>query len=468
MKKTGLLSIMLCAGAALLYGFQTTSPTSAPQRPNVLIIMTDQQTNDCLSLMGNPNLKTPNMDALAKRGVYFTESYCSSPVCGPSRSSLITGRMPHETGVVWNNSAYISPSIPTIGTIFGKAGYNTAWTGKWHLPESYPAQSGKDSVNGFKVIPFQSLAKSWELGEDTDRPIADAAVKYLKNYKDSKPFMLAVSLHNPHDICHVPRQPANYAKASEIKASLPPLPPNFDPPMKEPQWLEEKRLMDHYGDELLRTQHYNEADWRAYLYHYYRFAEKVDGEIGKIMNALREQKLDNNTIIVFTSDHGDGSAAHKWAAKLSLYEEAVLVPFGISWKGHIPAGRIDRKQLVSNIDLAPTLCDYAGIPNPPAFTGTSLRKVLENPDATLREHVVVQLEDDKENQSRHARMIRDQRYKYNVYNQGTHNEQLFDLWNDPGETKNLAYETNYQPVKARLKKSLNQWMVKNQDSIPIP
>ncbi len=467
MKQTGFLSIILCVGAALLYGFQAISPSSAPQRPNVLIIMTDQQTNDCLSLMGNPNLNTPNMDALAKRGVYFTESYCSSPVCGPSRSSLITGRMPHETGVIWN-STYISASIPTIGHLFGKAGYNTAWTGKWHLPQAYPASSGMDSVAGFRVIPFQSLNESWELGEDTDRPIADAAVKYLKEYKDTKPFMLAVSLHNPHDICHVPRRPDSYAKASEIKDPLPPLPPNFNPPMKEPQWLEKKRLMDHYGDELLRTQHYSDEDWRAYLYHYYRFAEMVDGEIGKIMNALREQKLDENTIIVFTSDHGDGSAAHQWAAKLSLYEEAVSVPFGISWKGHIPEGRVDRKQMVSNIDLAPTLCDYAGIPNPPAFTGTSLRKVLKNPDASLRDFVVVQLEDDKENQSRHARMVRDRRFKYNVYNQGAYNEQLFDLWNDPGETKNLAYETNYQPIKARLKKNLRQWMNKNQDTIPIP
>ncbi|WP_247235688.1 sulfatase [Telluribacter sp. SYSU D00476] len=466
MKKAGLLTTILCA-AALLYGFMATPGEPAPKRPNVLIIMTDQQTNDCLSLMGNPNLKTPNMDALAKSGVYFTESYCSSPVCGPSRSSLLTGRMPHETGVVWN-STHISASTPTIGTIFSKAGYNTAWAGKWHLPEAYPAKSGKDSVNGFKVLPVHLAKESWELGEDTDQPIADAAVKYLKEYKDTSPFILAVSLHNPHDICHVPRQPANYAKASQIKDPLPPLPANFNPPLKEPQWLEEKRQMDHYGDELLRTQHYTEADWQAYLYHYYRFAEKVDGEIGKIMSALRERKLDENTIIVFTSDHGDGSAAHKWAAKLSLYEEAVSVPFGISWKGHIPAGRIDRNQLVSNIDLAPTLCDYAGITNHPAFTGTSLRKVLENPDATLRSYVVVQLEDDKENQSRHARMIRDQRYKYNVYNQGANNEQLFDLWNDPGETRNLAYETNYQPVKERLRKNLSQWKSSTRDTHAIP
>lgn len=455
------------AMATLLYSCDKSRASDAPEKPNILIILTDQQTNDCLSLLGNPNLKTPNMDALARQGVYFTESYCTSPVCGPSRSSLLTGRMPHETGIIWN-STFISKSTPTLGHIFGKAGYATAWAGKWHMPDAYPAKSGKDSIDGFRVIPFQSLEKSWETGAATDGPIADAAVKFLKGYREEKPFLLAVSLHNPHDICFVPRNPENYAKAPEIKVLLPPLPANFNPSMQEPQFLEEKRLMDHYGDELLRTNKYSETDWQAYLYHYYRFAERVDKEIGKILNALKEQNLDENTIIVFTSDHGDGAASHRWAAKLSLYEEVVKVPFSISWKGHIPAGRVDRKQLVSGVDLAPTLCEYAGVTASMGFSGKSLKKVLDDPEATHREALVVQLEDDKLDTTRHARLLRDGRFKYNLYNKGARNEQLFDLLNDPGETKNLAYEATYQPVKARLKKNLTDWMMANRDHISLP
>lgn len=440
--------------------------SSGKEKPNVLIILTDQQTNDCLSLMGNPNLHTPYMDSLARRGVYFTESYCTSPVCGPSRSSLLTGRMPHETGVVWN-STFIDPAVPTIGQIFAEAGYNTAYAGKWHLPEGYPAQKDRDSIAGFKVIPFQSLEKSWDKGAETDGPIADAAVKYLADYDEDKPFLLAVSLHNPHDICYVPREPDAYAKAPEIDAPLPPLPANFNPAMKEPEFLEEKRLMDHYGDELLKTKDYTEADWRAYLYHYYRFAEMVDAEIGKIWNALRERGLDENTIIAFTSDHGDGAASHQWAAKLSLYEEVVTVPFGISWPGQIPAGRIDRQQLVSGIDLTPTLCAYAGIATD-SFTGKSLKEAIEKPELPHREHLVVQLEDDKLDSTRHARLIRNHRFKYNVYNSGKNDEQLFDLWNDPGETENLAYDTNYQTIKTRLKTNLGKWMIQNKDNALEP
>lgn len=452
---------ILLAVVTILAGCHEQASTSKSGKPNVLIILTDQQTNDCLSLLGNPNLRTPYLDTLAQRGVYFTQSYCTSPVCGPSRSSLLTGRMPHETGIVWN-STNIDASVPTIGQLFAEAGYNTAYAGKWHMPEGYPAQKNMDSVAGFRVLPFQSLAKSWEKGADTDGPIADAVVAYLNGYDDSKPFLLTVSLHNPHDICFVPREPDGYAKASEINQPLPNLPANFNPKMKEPEFLEQKRLMDHYGDELLKTKDYSEADWQAYLYHYYRFAEMVDVEIGKIWNALRAKGLDENTIIAFSSDHGDGAASHRWAAKLSLYEEVITVPFGISWPGKIPAGRVDRRQLVSGADLTPTLCAYAGISDG-QFTGKSLKEAIDNPDASHRDYLVVQLEDDKLDSTRHARLVRDQRFKYNVYNSGKNNEQLFDLWRDPGETQNLAYESYYQPIKARLKANLRDWMKKNND-----
>jgi len=460
---------MLC-GLMTLAGCQSEKKQEKEERPNVLVILTDQHTNDALSYLGNPHLSTPAMDQLAAEGTFFTASYCTSPVCGPARSSLITGRMPHETGVVWN-STHIRPEVPTIGHIFKQSGYNTAWVGKWHLPESYPAKTAMDSVAGFAVVPFQSLKKEWDLGEDTDGPIADATVNYLNNYKENKPFLLTVSLHNPHDICHVPRRPDEYAKAGELEG-LPPLPNNFEIDPKEPQFLAEKRLMDHYGDELLKTKDYTPEDWQAYLYHYYRFTEMVDREIGKILQALKKNGFDENTIVVLTSEHGDGGAAHKWAAKLSLYEEAATVPFIIRYKGHVPSGNIDRNQLVSGIDLAPTIIDYAGLSTSAKFTGNSLKPVLENPGERLREYLVVQLADDKLDSSRQARLIRNNRYKYNLYNHGERNEQLFDLWKDPGEQHNLAYLNAYQSVKKKMHVALDEWIAATGDDFyrwsPLP
>lgn len=455
--------LVLSVMVSLAIGCTTNADPKEELKPNVLIILTDQHTNDAISYLGNPNLHTPAMDALAQGGVFFTESYCTSPVCGPARSSLITGRMPHETGVVWNSTT-IAPAYSTIGELFQREGYRTAWAGKWHLPEGYPAQSNMDSVRGFRVLPFQSLEASWDTGQATDAPVADAVVDYLNTYQQEKPFLLAVSLHNPHDICYVPRRPDDYAKADQLDEPLPPLPPNYEVAAAEPEFLQEKRRMDHYGDELLLTQDYSKEDWQAYLYHYYRFTEMVDQEIGKILEALRANGLEENTIIVLTSEHGDGGGAHRWAAKLSLYEEAATVPFIIRWKGHIPEGVIDRVQLISGMDLTPTLCDYAGVENPPAFTGQSIRPVLENPQATLREHLVVELADDKEDTTRHARMIRDRRYKYNLYSQGQRNEQLFDLWKDPGETQNLAEEPNYQTIKSALRQALDHWIDKTDDN----
>lgn len=447
-------------------------------RPNILVILTDQQSNNTVSWIGNPNVRTPAMDEIASKGIFFTESYCTSPVCGPSRSSIITGKMPHETGAVWNPTQ-LRPETPTLGDIFAKAGYNTVWAGKWHVKSEFPARQKLDSVRGFKVIPFTvpenenvrlnlgrfSAGGLWTFGEFTDRPIADAAIDYISNYNEQKPFLLAVSLHNPHDINHLVRASKEYDSWPWEKIeSLPDLPGNFQIPEEEPDAVKQKRKMDHYGDELLIAQNYSSSDWRAYLYNYYRFIEMVDFQIGRILKALREKGFSENTIVIFTSDHGDGMASHQWAAKLSLYEEASKVPFLLYWEGRIPRGIIDRKHLVSGVDLAPTLCDYAGIEPNLSFSGKSLKPIVEDPNAVVRKHLIVELEDDNKDTSRHARMIRNSRFKYNVYNTGNDNEQLFDLWNDPGETKNLAKGKYYSDVKNELKSELKKWAIQTQDN----
>ena len=130
---------------------------------------------------------------------------------------------------------------------------------------------------------------------------------------------------------------------------------------------------------------FSEKEWRGYLHAYCRLTEMVDVELGKVMVALENHGYHENTIIAFTSDHGDGAAAHKWAAKLSLYEEASKVPLILSWPKQITKSRTDQNHLVSQIDILPTLCDYAGIDAQVSFTGKSLRTIVENPEANWRE-----------------------------------------------------------------------------------
>lgn len=284
------------------------------QKPNFLFIFTDQQTIKAMSAYGNPYLNTPYMDALARYGTRFTKSYCSAPASSPARSSMLTGKMPHQTGVNYNDQA-IDSSIENMGQFLSKYGYTCMWAGKWHLPESYPHNSSL-AVPGFKLIPFTEIDQISERGDFTDEPMADAVVKYLKGRK-KVPFMLAVSFQNPHDIRYFPATMDIFRAPVNINAA-PPLPNNFYISDDEPEFIRDSRLRSSYENEITYTANFSESDWKNYLYQYYRMVEKVDRLIGKVIVTLEKEGLDENTIIIFTSDHGDGAASHKWASDLSL------------------------------------------------------------------------------------------------------------------------------------------------------
>lgn len=427
-------------------------------KPNILLIFTDQQNVNMMSAAGNKYLQTPAMDKLAGEGVMFTQSYCTSPVCGPARSSIISGKMPHETGVEWNGDS-MKEEIKNAGEIFRDAGYQTVWAGKWHLPESYPqrAKSKQKEIRGFDLLPFRDpKIDNWMLGAETDPPLTKAVVNFLDTYDQDQPFFLTVSYHNPHDICFYARKDGWITTEDSLLniryygfeyklpdvvgihpkkyTDLPDLPENHSVGQLEPEFIQDKR--DHHKEYGLEThlanQEFGELEWSGYLNAYLRLTEMVDVEIGKVMSALASNGFHENTIVVFTSDHGDGATSHKWAAKLSLYEESAKIPFIVSWKEHIPIGRIDEKHLVSQIDIVPTLCDYADIKNIPPFTGRSIRPIIEDPLAEWRDFLVVELADYQPDRSRKGRMVRTNSYKYNVYSSGANNEQFFDLIEDPG------------------------------------
>ena len=466
---------------------------SGKTKPNILLVFTDQQNINMMSAAGNPYLNTPAMDRIAAQGVMFKQSYCTSPVCGPARSSIISGRMPHETGVEWNGDA-MREEVLNAGDIFRNAGYHTVWGGKWHLPESYPLRSKAKHKNtaGFELLPFRDPdIENWMLVAETDPPLTQAVVHFLDDYDHKQPFFLAVSYHNPHDICFYPRKDGWMSPEDsllEIRyygieyklpdvigthpgqyADLPALPENFKASQDEPAFIKNKRQSHReYGMETkLAYDEFGELEWRGYLNAYHRLTELVDAEIGKVLEALSENNLDENTIIVFTSDHGDGATSHQWAAKLSLYEESSKVPLILSWKGRIPSGKQDQQHLVSQIDILPTLCDYAGIENKPDFTGKSLRKIIEQPESAWRDYLVVELADYKPDSSRKGRMVRTAGFKYNVYSKGENNEQFFDLLNDPGESTNLAQNEAYAEEISKHRQLLKEWMEKTEDSFSV-
>lgn len=422
-------------------------------RPNILFLFTDQQSARAMSCAGNPQLSTPHMDRLAAAGMRFGQAYCAAPVCGPSRSSLLSGRMPHETGVLVN-SMTPDPSQPNMGELFERAGYATAWSGRWHLPDN-----GEGGLRGFEVLHDAGVRLG--MGVDGDGHVADRAIEFLRR-AHTRPFCLGVSLCNPHDICHW------IVDAPERgSGDLPPLPENFEVDPREPEFIQQCRQRTYYGQEGTRTRDWDERQWRSYLAAYYRFTEDVDVQVGRILDTLQECGLEEETLVLFTSDHGEGMAAHRWVVKLMLYEEPTRVPFIVRWPGVVPAGAVDDERLVSGVDVLPTLCDYAGVEYP-EVTGISLKPLIEDPQAPGRPFLVAELHPDTEDLEMQGRMLRDERYKYIAFSRGRDPELLFDLREDPGETRNLVRDPALYTELERCRALLRSWCAQSGDAFVVP
>ncbi len=403
------------------------------KRPNIVLIMTDQQGLDTLSALGCSDVNTPNMDRLKKSGVTFMESYSTNPICSPARSSIYTGRMSSETGVIKNGLA-IRSDIPNLGEVLSENGYETVYVGKWHLPNGY-----QDKIPGFKVLPA-GIGVRGTLGDSGVSGVSEA---FLRNYKGNKPFFLSVSFLQPHDICNWIKRNADEIENLPFKDidKLPPLPPNFKFNFKESAESHIPRA---------QTNKWNELNWRYYLWSYYRMVEEVDKEIGRVLDAIYDSEYADNTMIIFTSDHGEGMARHRTVTKNFLYEESVKVPLIISFPGRIPKNRINKKNLVSGLDLFSTICDYAGIKPADNVKGLSLKPILERKNVNWREFLVTEVMHDM------GRMIRTDKFKLIAYR----NDpviQLFDLQNDPWEKNNLAEKKNYKSEIKELSSMLEKW-----------
>lgn len=413
----------------------------AKKQPNVLIVTTDQQRVDVMSAVGNKWVKTPNMDSIAARGVYFVNSYCSYPLCSPSRSSLHTGRTPHEIGVN-TNSVPIDPAIPISGQVFRAAGYETAYAGKWHMPASYPS----DGIAGYEVL--NKTSRERKLAHDVDESTMNVAVDFLRR-KHDKPFLLVVSFINPHDICLLAgEKPLSEEVWNRYKpapdAALPPLPANFDSPVGAPELPKQSK-----------HERWDDNHWRGYCYAYYRLLEDVDRQVGQVLEALRKSGEEENTLVVYTSDHGEGLAAHRWTGKMMFYEGEVAVPLIVSGKGVTPAGRTDREHLVSTLDVLPTICDYAGVKPPPSLRGDSLRTVIEKPSQPGHEFVASEMA--RGGGQGRSFMVRTKRYKYMVFPGAQPSEMLFDLQSDPNEMRDLAGDSALEGELQRHRELLAQW-----------
>ena len=414
------------------------------RRPNIIYIMTDQQCATAMSCAGNPDVLTPNMDRLAEHGIRFTNAYCAMPLSGPARGAMFTGYMPSETGII-ENDIPVPDSLKgmTLGSLVASAGYDCAYAGKWHVNTvSLPS----DHAFGFR-----------NLHGHNDTGLSEACIEYLREDHD-RPFFLVASYINPHNICEYARgQNTPHASLPEFTLEdCPPLPANFAVNPYDAAVLQFEKRQSY---SLYPSQDFTPDDWRRYRYAYYRLVEAVDAEIGKLLDEIDRQGLWDNTVIIFTSDHGDGNASHQWNQKTVLYEEVANIPFIICLPGGRNAGKV-LPQLVNNgTDLMPTVCDWAGADVPAGRSGLSLRDVAESGDAAhpFRDYVVTET-NFNQTAGTSGWMVRTARYKYVLYDKGLYREQLYDMENDRGEMVNLAVDSKYRHIVEEHRAMLREWM----------
>jgi choline-sulfatase len=442
-------------------------------RPNILYIFTDQQSATMMSCAGNAYLETPAMDSLAADGVRFERAYCTNPVCLPSRFSMMTGRMPSIIDVRSNNHRHVD-AVPEeiratgLGWLLREAGYDTAYGGKVHLPRMTPEDLGFDVITG-----------------DERDGLAEACASYIREDRE-RPFLLVASFINPHDICYMAIRdfaeadiqkrilergetelaaldealqiPEGISREAFFETRCPPLPDNFEPQQDEPEAIRELQAQRPFKQSARRT--WGEARWRMHRWAYCRLTERVDAQIGHVLDALRASGKVENTVVVFSSDHGDMDGAHRMEHKTAFYEEACRVPLIVSQPGTTPAGAVDETHLVSNgLDLIPTFCDYAGIEPPEDLQGVSFRPLAEGrASATWRGVLPIEGE--------FGRALVTERYKYALYDRGEHREQLLDLKARPLEMRNAAYDADKRDVLAELRAAYLAYYGSDADPIP--
>ena len=445
------------------------------KRPNILLVITDQQHAGMMSCTGNPWLKTPALDALAARGVRFERAYATAPVCAPARFSLLTGFYPSAVGLRHNQSKPVDTESfvnRAMGHVFQAGGYRTLYGGKVHLPGAM--RNIEDC--GFETVLTGNARK--ELADRCAAFLHDEATR--GNRPDKKPFLLVASFINPHDICFMalnaerrsrglPNSPGTDSRVCEglldrirnsgdvsafVDEHCPPLPDNFELTRDEPGAIESLLATRPFRPYV--RENWSEESWRMHRWVYCRLTEMVDREIGIVLDALNDSGLDDNTVVIFTSDHGDMDSAHRMEHKSAFYEEASHIPLILAEppSNATATGRIDRTHLISNgIDILPTLCDYAQIGPPEGLRGRSIRPLVRGEATAWRQDILIENEI--------GRMVHTGRYKYAHYDSGSPREMLIDLESDPGEMTNLYADPEYADVLRSLRGRLGDHLKQN-------
>jgi iduronate 2-sulfatase len=455
-----------------------------PARPNVLFMVADDLNCD-LGCYGDPQVKSPNLDKLAQRGVRFEHAYCQFPLCSPSRSSFLTGRRPDATKVVTNPGARRAkggdghlhphfrdalPDAVSLPQLFRNNGYKVTRIGKlFHY--GVPGQIGTDGLDDppswdrvinpkgrdkadeqqvFTLVPNQYgavlswLAADGEDSEQTDGITADTAVGALEDFSRSGDrFFLAVGFYRPHTPYVAPKK--YFALYPPESITLPELSETDRERKPAPAYASAKKEQEDLTDDLRRQA----------IQAYHASITFMDSQAGKVLDALDRLKLADNTIVVMISDHGYHTGDHGLWQKMSLFERSARVPLIIAAPSAGGNGHAT-ESLAGLVDVYPTLADLCGLEPPKDLDGKSLRPILNDPTAVVNKAVFTQVRRGQFD----GYSVRTARWRYTEYDNGDKGRQLFDETNDPREVENLAENPLHADLVKELHEALNAYRTK--------
>lgn len=435
--------------------------------PNVLFLVSDDLNCD-LGAYGHPAVKTPNIDRLAARGTLFRNAHCQFPVCGPSRASFLTGLYPDQTRI-YRNARYIRETLPNVKTLpqlFRDHGYFAARIGKifhYNVPSHIGTGGhddpyswdqtfnprGRDVEEEDRIVSFPPQifggSLSWFAAggtdaEQTDGLIAEEAVEQLRRYVDEdRPFFLAVGFFRPHTPYVSPEKYFEIYPPEEIQ--IPGIPEGYGEnlPAAALKSLLGKRERLGVDDSLARQA----------VQAYRASTTFVDAQVGRVLDALEENGLAEDTIVLFTSDHGYHLGQHGHWKKGTLFEHATRVPLIVAAPGQGSPGSVTDCP-AEMVDFTPTLAELAGLAPPSHCAGVSLATVLDDPSARPRTSALTQL-------GTAGYSLRTERYRYTEWGEeGDGGAELYDHASDPEELRNLANEADRADTVAKLRKQLHR------------
>ncbi len=499
---------------------------------NLVFIYTDEQKADTMAAYGNDRIDTPNLNWLARTGTVFDKAYCTQPTCTPSRSSILTGLFPHATGCMTNN-APLKPDLRCLPEYLPAGKYATCHVGKWHLGDELFAQHGFDEWIGTEdgYHPYYSEGRDRDTPStyktflvqngfppDTTRSFVAAmserftkahfvgvqAAEFIQRNK-ALPFVLYAGFLEPHMPFFGPRN--DQYDPSEI-----PLPDNFEAAPGPDQHLKYRLYHAawkryHYGrlqnikreiDKAVPVEFplETEAHWKRLIANYWGLVSMVDTAVGRILGAIEAAGLEDDTLVVFTSDHGDMMGGHQLLTKMVQYEEAVQIPLLIKVPGGRGTGARRVSQPVSQVDLVPTLLDLMGETVPEGFHGQSLAATVRDGAPPVQDHVFIEWNGKDSgfgNYNQQADGVMPDRllpgvdgptewaavrdpirtvispdgWKLNV-SPGGFGTELYHLPSDPGERYNRLRDPDLAVVITALLQRLAAWQVRTGDTVPLP